>query len=126
MESLTRSTNTRARPTAFRDRSGDRTRICGAACRASLDVTLSIDAECTVGPPVRGRSLDRHDRQMIFVRGLAELLALVLNAVVVIIASRAVGPAAFGTFAVAATLGQIGIIAVNAASRRSVRKRSRT
>ena len=51
---------------------------------------------------------------MIIVRGLAELLALVLNAVVVIIASRAVGPTAFGTFAVAATLGQIGIIAVNA------------
>jgi O-antigen/teichoic acid export membrane protein len=51
---------------------------------------------------------------MIAARGVAELIALGINALVIIAVTRAVGPAAFGQFAVAATVGQILLIATNA------------
>lgn len=51
---------------------------------------------------------------MIAARGVAEVIALGINALVIIAVTRAVGPEAFGLFAVAATVGQILLIATNA------------
>jgi len=51
---------------------------------------------------------------MVVVRGLAEILALGSNAIAVVVASRAVGPTNFGTLALAAAIGQLGIIIGNA------------